>query len=208
MIQHKPSTAHAATRPRGRVCLRKGCGAAFQPRVGNQRYCQQAFCRAEVRRWQARKRQQRRRQQQAHRQSHAEAEKQRRERRRQSRDPPAAKENDAKQARPVGQAGGAWSRSKDKNKNFCDRPGCYDPRRISLRAPACYCGEACRQAMRNVRDRERKWHSPKALAESLGPPEEAGRPPPTIRSKPPSATQAGGGTSGKTDAPPQAGRRL
>ena len=30
---------------------------------------------------------------------------------------------------------------------------------ISVRNPARYCGTACRQAVRNVQDRERKWHS-------------------------------------------------
>jgi hypothetical protein len=41
----------------------------------------------------------------------------------------------------------------------CDRPGCYEPPVISLRNLARYCGTACRQAVRNVQDRERKWLS-------------------------------------------------
>ena len=54
----------------------------------------------------------------------------------------------------------AWSRSK----NFfplplCDRPGCYEPPVISPRNPARFCCAACRQAVRNVLDRERKWLS-------------------------------------------------
>jgi hypothetical protein len=40
---------------------------------------------------------------------------------------------------------------------FCDRPGCYEPPRELSRAPACYCGEACAAAMRQARDRQRKW---------------------------------------------------
>ena len=39
---------------------------------------------------------------------------------------------------------------------FCDRPGCYEPVRESRCAPASYCGDDCRAAMRRVRDRERK----------------------------------------------------
>jgi len=40
---------------------------------------------------------------------------------------------------------------------FCDRPGCYEPPVSSPRNPARYCCATCRQAVRNVRDRERKW---------------------------------------------------
>ena len=42
---------------------------------------------------------------------------------------------------------------------LCDRPGCYEPPVISPRNPARYCCAACRQAVRNVQDRERKWLS-------------------------------------------------
>ncbi len=54
----------------------------------------------------------------------------------------------------------AWSRSKTFFPPFlCDRPGCHEPPVISLRNPARYCCPACRQAVRNVLDRERKWRS-------------------------------------------------
>ncbi len=42
---------------------------------------------------------------------------------------------------------------------LCDRPGCYEPPVNSARNPARYCCPACRQAVRNVLDRERKWLS-------------------------------------------------
>jgi hypothetical protein len=46
-------------------------------------------------------------------------------------------------------------------KNFfpplCNRPGCHEHPVSSPRNPARYCGPACRQAVRNVQDRERKW---------------------------------------------------
>ena len=40
---------------------------------------------------------------------------------------------------------------------LCDRPGCHESPVNSLRNPARYCCPACRQAVRNVQDRERKW---------------------------------------------------
>jgi hypothetical protein len=40
---------------------------------------------------------------------------------------------------------------------LCDRPGCYEPPVTSIRNPARYCCPACRQAVGNVHDRERKW---------------------------------------------------
>jgi hypothetical protein len=40
---------------------------------------------------------------------------------------------------------------------LCDRPGCYEPTVTSIRNPARYCCPACRQAVANVHDRERKW---------------------------------------------------
>ena len=52
----------------------------------------------------------------------------------------------------------AWSRSrKIFSLPICDRPGCYEAPVVSPRNPARYCCPACRQAVRNVLDRERKW---------------------------------------------------
>jgi hypothetical protein len=47
-------------------------------------------------------------------------------------------------------------------KNFfspplCNRPGCHEAPVTSTRNPARYCCPACRQAVHNVLDRERKW---------------------------------------------------
>jgi hypothetical protein len=41
----------------------------------------------------------------------------------------------------------------------CDRPGCYKAPKKSVRNRARYCCAACRQAVRKVQDRERKWLS-------------------------------------------------
>jgi hypothetical protein len=46
----------------------------------------------------------------------------------------------------------------------CDRPGCHEPPVTSVRNPARYCCAACRQAVRDVQDRERKWRSRGTLA--------------------------------------------
>lgn len=135
-----------------RLCLRKGCGKRFQPNRWNQRYCQQPHCLQEVRRWHAAKRQRKRRLSPEHRQQHAQAERQRRiQKKRQAASPISAAHQDSPPAHR------AWSRSKKFCQNFCDRPGCYEPRRTSCRTPAKYCGDSCRQAVRRVTDRERKW---------------------------------------------------
>lgn len=131
-----------------RVCLRCGCGRTFRARRWNQLYCQDAECRRLLRRWQAAKRQQQRRQRPEVRQAQAEAERKRRTARRAA----AAQ----KQAAPDADRG-AWSRGKNISAPFCDRPGCYDAVRSSCRCPARYCGDDCREAVRRVRDRERKW---------------------------------------------------
>lgn len=51
----------------------------------------------------------------------------------------------------------AWSRSKRIPVPFCDRPGCYEGVRPSSRCQARYCSDECRQAVKRVHDRERKW---------------------------------------------------
>lgn len=42
---------------------------------------------------------------------------------------------------------------------LCDRPGCYEPPRPSLRRRASYCGAECASAVRRVFDRERRWRA-------------------------------------------------
>jgi hypothetical protein len=135
-------------RPRPRVCLRKGCGRKYQPRCWNQRYCQDPECMRLVRRWQAAKRQARRRQHEAAKDQHAEAERARRQRATSS--PQAPKPAEIAAAR--GHAATIFSPPP-----LCDRPGCHEPVVKSGRNQARYCCSACRQAVRRVVDRERKW---------------------------------------------------
>lgn len=137
-----------------RSCLRKECGRRFQARRYNQRYCREPECLAEVRRWQGAKRQQKCRSRPGARQRHAEAERQRRKQRAFEAPRPAGGEP---AVADTAANFGAWSRSRRHPQIFCDRPGCYEPPRDSPRAAASYCGDDCRAAMRQARDRERKW---------------------------------------------------
>jgi hypothetical protein len=152
--QHSQPFRSIARRLPPRTCLRKGCCRVYHPARWNQRYCQQAECRRLVRRWQAAKRQRAHRRLPDNRKRHAEAEAIRR--RNRTTRPPA---DDVVTVKKMAVQSRAWSRSKGISREFCDRPGCYDPLPDASRAPVHYCGRDCRQAMRRVRDRERKWLS-------------------------------------------------
>jgi hypothetical protein len=138
-------------RPRTRVCLRKGCGRDYQPQRWNQHYCQDPECLRLVRRWQAAKRQAKRRQDAAVKAEHAKAERVRRQRIFSS--PQAPKPPEIEAAR--GHA--ARIILPTPITPMCDRPGCYEPVAKLGRSQALYCCWACRQAVRRVEDRERKW---------------------------------------------------
>ena len=143
------SSGHSRRRRlRRRRCLRKGCDHSYQAKRWNQRYCQDPECQRELRRWQAAKRQQRHRDCEPVRSKHAAAE---RERRRQAKS----------RSKPVEQVAGDPARghaAKDLSlAPCCDRPGCYAPRRRSIRNPARYCSDTCRLSLGRVQDRERKW---------------------------------------------------
>lgn len=152
-----------------RQCHRKGCAHLFEPQRWNQRYCREPECLRLLHRWQATKRQQRRRNRAEVRRQHADAQRQRRTRQReearvrQTERSPQASGPPASIDTPVSRA---WSRSKKNPGDFCDRPGCFEPRRPSHRAPTRYCGDTCRHASRRVRDRERKWKKRKSHANS------------------------------------------
>ena len=154
-VQH---TNEDGARARGRrlgwrTCLRKGCGRRFQARRYNQRYCREPECLEALHRWQAAKRQQKRRAGPEGRRQHAEAERQRRRRKTSGADVPEECQTPATAAAEPARGHAA----KKHPEVFCDRPGCYEPVRESPCAPASYCGDGCRTAMKRVRDRERKW---------------------------------------------------
>ena len=134
-------------RPRPRICLRKGCGQKYQPRRWNQRYCQDSECLRLLRRWQAAKRQARRREDEAVKVQHAQAERAHRQRAISSTQPP----------KPVQVAAAHGHAAKIFAPVLCDRPGCHEtPPKLGRNQPS-YCCPACRQAVRRVLDRERKW---------------------------------------------------
>jgi hypothetical protein len=148
-VKAKPRPKARERRPRARPCLNKRCGRKYQPRRWNQRYCQDPECLREVRSWLAARRQAEHRRETVAKAEHAQAE----------RAPPAGQVRAPGRSEPRTCAG-AWSRSK----SFfplpeCDRPGCYEPSVTSIRNPSHYCCVTCRQAVRNVQDRERKWLS-------------------------------------------------
>jgi len=101
-----------------------------------------------LRRWQAARRQAKRRQNEAAKAQHAQAQRARRQRATSS--PQAPKDPEVAAAR--GHAAKIISTTP-----VCDRPGCHEPPVKSGRNQASYCCSACRQAVRQVLDRERKW---------------------------------------------------
>ena len=107
------------------------------------------FCTVELRRWQAAKRQRRHRADSANLAKHRERERQRRLNN-------SVKRDSSQPQTEAGNPVGAWSRRTDIPKDFCDRPGCYEPKASSDRNTAKYCGNACRNAVQRVRRRERK----------------------------------------------------
>ena len=161
--KHTISQTHSTSgQPLGvRVCLRKGCGRKYQPRRWNQRYCENPDCRKEVARWQAAKRQQKRRSRPAVRQQRAAAERQRRaachEARREARCRLVSSRAACRSPAVPQPTPRAWSRRRKNSAPFCDRPGCYQPQRVVCCGQAGYCHGDCRQAMRRVFDRERKY---------------------------------------------------
>ena len=160
--QHTGPVKSASRGVPSRTCLRKGCGQVFQPTRWNQRYCREPRCLREVHRWQAAKRQRVYRRSAENRKRHAEAEARRRRAKKEAANAAECSTNTRSEeavpgSSPESTRGGAWSRSNKIPADFCDRPGCYEPLPADSRAPARYCGGDCRQAIRRVRDRERKW---------------------------------------------------
>jgi hypothetical protein len=154
--QHNLPSSSSARNSRfpPRTCQRKGCDRSFVPQRWNQRYCRDVDCRRLLRRWQAAKRQQRPRRRAEVRQQRAAAVKQKRAAARAAgRSAPRPSCSAPEAATPPR----AWSRRKKNSAPFCDRPGCYDPPRLTHRCLSRYCGDACRQAQKRVHDRERKW---------------------------------------------------
>jgi hypothetical protein len=144
------SSPRCRRRPRPRTCLRNGCTRKYRPRCYHQRYCQHPDCQRELNRWRCARRQAKRREDLNVKAQHAQAEQARRQRVK-SRPQPVEKPELAPPRGHAARTFFSWP--------LCDRPGCYQHPASSIRNQARYCCVACRQAVRNALDRERKWRS-------------------------------------------------
>jgi hypothetical protein len=136
-----------------RRCLRKGCDNRFSPNRRYQKFCNDPDCAAQLRRWQALKRQRCHRASPENRQKHAERERLRRREKAQV----AAQSNSNQVPPPAQDDSRAWSRTTDIPKDFCDRPGCYEPKVQSDRNTPKFCGNDCRNAVHRVQQRNRDY---------------------------------------------------
>lgn len=139
-------------RARRRRCLLKGCEREFEPRRVQARYCSEA-CRSAAcrwRRWRAARRWRKTAQGQACRREQSCRHRKRISERRQA-EPLAA--GSAIEEPGVGQRPAPAG-----EKTCCHRPGCYVLYIVSRRSPSQrYCSGPCRQALRRVVQRERRW---------------------------------------------------
>lgn len=135
-------------RPGCRLCLLKGCEQPFQPAHPLSRYCS-AACRDEARRWHRRMANLRYRdseQGKCHRRAQA-CRYRERVRERQS------CTNDCSST-----AGEGYHHPIEPTDSFCHRPGCYETFTRTARSPQQkFCSAGCRQALRRVVVRERRW---------------------------------------------------
>ena len=158
VVNHSTTNSPAPRKSRfpPRFCLRKGCDRQYVPAASNQRYCQDSNCLQEVHRWLALKRQQRRRERPAVRAAEAAVAKARRERRKQEK---VAPDKQIVSIVPTESSAAerASLRSRKNPGRICDRVGCYEPPRTHRHCGAAYCSHECRDSMRRVRDRERKY---------------------------------------------------
>ncbi len=162
--------------PRERRCLRRGCSHRFLPKKRNQRFCKVPSCELELKRWKNLKRQRKRRQDPVARARDAESQKQRRELNRieVSPEPLLVEAEPLTSGTPKSPEPPALSHRTRIPKDFCDRPGCFDPKAISNGNTPKYCGSGCRNAVHRARQRTRSHGSsiygwPKQTVNSSGP---------------------------------------
>ena len=158
----KPRASQGAAQPRQRLCLLKGCEKPFRPTRPQARYCSPE-CRAEARRWRRRRASERYRQTTNGREKRQAQNRKYRSRRAERQRAEAAQTSP--QSTPDPQcASGVQPREGQRpatESGFfcCDRPGCevhfQRPHLISMRR---FCSPSCRQALRRVIERERRWH--------------------------------------------------
>ena len=137
----------AAGRQSQRLCLLKGCEQPFQPRHPFSRYCS-SHCQDAARRWQ---------QQRANRRYRASEQGKCRRQAQSCRYRQRIREQRRRDASPC--AGGEGYHPRETSATFrCRRPGCYDHFVMTARSPLQkFCSAGCRQALRRVVIRERRW---------------------------------------------------
>ena len=133
--------------PRLRICLLKGCERPFHPPHPLSRYCS-ADCEAAARRWQ-------RRRANRHYRASPHGKERRREQARRYRASIRA-QRAANNAPLEGCEGYPYCPSGENS--CCHRPGCYEDFPLTARSPRQkFCSLACRNALRRVLLRERRW---------------------------------------------------
>jgi hypothetical protein len=159
--RRQPRSRQGARRPRRRRCLIKGCEKLFYPTHPQARYCSPE-CRATARRWR------RRRASRQYRRTAKGQEKRRDQSQRyrcrcakRRREAEAKSANSAVAGSPCEGTpqGCEGQRAAEESRFFCcDRPGCKEHVVRSKRSPCQrFCSPSCRQALRRVIERERRW---------------------------------------------------
>ena len=130
-----------------RLCLLKGCERLFEPTHPFSRYCG-SECRAAARRWRGR---------QANARYRASEQGKCRRRAQSCRYRQRNRDRDEANLSPI--SGGEGYHNPDAWQTFlCRRPGCYERFALTARSPLQkFCSTGCRQALRRVLIRERRW---------------------------------------------------
>jgi hypothetical protein len=138
-----------------RRCLLKGCEGWFEPARPQCRYCGDA-CRQAARAWSCWRAQGKYRQSEAGRECRREQSRQYRERRPAREAEPGATTQIASPVACEGHHHGEfWTKSENCP---CDRPGCYVLFEVTPhQPPKRFCSAACREALRRVEERERRF---------------------------------------------------
>jgi len=165
--QQRVGLQSTALRLPGRECLLKGCGRLFHADSWSQRYCGEE-CRAAAIAWARWRASRTYRKSEAGRARRAQQSKRRRARARTVTPPPAETSAVSVTAEESDNSSSEGHHPSDKMPGCCcARPGCYalfhPDRRSPLRR---FCTARCREALRRVRVRERRWQQ-RALVRRL-----------------------------------------
>jgi hypothetical protein len=134
----------AGCRCRRRICLLKGCERRFDPPHPFSRYCSPE-CSAAARKWA---------QQKANRRYRATASGKERRRKQSAR----YRQRKVPEEPTPSMSGEGYTKALEPRKIRCRRPGCYEQFRPSSRSPLkSFCSLCCRNALRRVIVRERRW---------------------------------------------------